>query len=104
MLLKVISDLRDQLNACDGSGNEPSSQGVDETLRREYEQLREETILLRQEAEQRLMVASEMEERVSEEHSSLRRTINLLNQQLQLEKEVCGINCTSVAFATKDKL
>ncbi|CDS36893.1 Golgin subfamily A [Echinococcus multilocularis] len=85
---KVISDLRDQLNASGGDADGMSSQYVDENLRREYEQLREETISLRQEAEQRLMAASEMEERASEEHASLRRTINLLNQQLQLEKQL----------------
>ncbi|VDM26532.1 unnamed protein product [Hydatigera taeniaeformis] len=76
------------MNASDGGGKVSSSEGVDENLRREYEQLREETISLRKDAEQRLMVASEMEERASEEHASLRRTINLLNQQLQLEKQL----------------
>ncbi|KAL5103771.1 Golgin subfamily A member 5 [Taenia crassiceps] len=85
---RVISDLRGQLKAHEGGDSVPSSQGVDENLQREYEQLREETISLRQEAEQRLMAASEMEERASEEHASLRRTISLLNQQLQLEKQL----------------
>ncbi|KAL5963615.1 Golgin subfamily A member 5 [Taenia solium] len=85
---RVISDLRNQLNARDSGDSVPSSQDIDENLRSEYEQLREETISLRQEAEQRLMAASEMEERASEEHASLRCTINLLNQQLQLEKQL----------------
>lgn len=84
---RVISELRDQLNAPIKS--EGGINGKDANLRREYEQLQEETIMLRQEAEQRLLAASEMEERAFEEHASLRRTINLLEQQLQREKQVC---------------
>lgn len=80
---KVISELRDQLNSGSGSIE-------DSNLRREYEQLQEETIILRQEVDQRLLAASEMEERVFEEHASFRRTISLLEQQLQREKQVYG--------------
>ncbi|VUZ49813.1 unnamed protein product [Hymenolepis diminuta] len=78
---KVISELRDQLNSGSGSIE-------DSNLRREYEQLQEETIILRQEADQRLLAASDMEERVFEEHASFRRTISLLEQQLQREKQL----------------
>ncbi|KAM7538524.1 hypothetical protein Aperf_G00000058025 [Anoplocephala perfoliata] len=81
---KVISELRNRLNKGDSS----DISDEDANLRREYEQLQEETITLRQEAEQRLLAASEMEERAVEEHASLRRTISLLEQQLQREKQL----------------
>lgn len=102
---KVISELRDQLNSAsaavradddDNRSQQSASQiRMDEQLRRECEQLKEETIALRQEADQRLLAASEMEERAFEEHASLRRTINLLEQQLQREKQVKVIPVSS---------
>lgn len=78
---KVISDLRGQLNS--GSGF-----SEDANLRREYEHLQDEAVVLRQEADQRLLVASKIEEKAFEEHASLRRTVNLLEQQLQREKQL----------------
>lgn len=90
---KIISDLREQLNpSSSDDGPVGRVDTADADLRKEYEQLREETISLRQEAEQRLMVASELEERAFEEHASLRRTISLLEQQLQREKQVCVLS------------
>ncbi|VDO10474.1 unnamed protein product [Rodentolepis nana] len=71
----------DQLNSGSGSSE-------DTNLRREYEQLQEEAVVLRQEADQRLLAASKIEEKAFEEHASLRRTVSLLEQQLQREKQL----------------
>uniref|UniRef100_A0A5K3FBH3 Leucine zipper transcription factor-like protein 1 n=1 Tax=Mesocestoides corti TaxID=53468 RepID=A0A5K3FBH3_MESCO len=87
---KVISDLRQQI-----SGGPPTSPSTEDAsapdvaaVQAELQHLREETLSLRQEADKRLLAATEMEEQAFEEHASLRRTIGLLEQQLQREKEL----------------
>ncbi|VDD75544.1 unnamed protein product [Mesocestoides corti] len=86
----VISDLRQQI-----SGGPPTSPSTEDAsapdvaaVQAELQHLREETLSLRQEADKRLLAATEMEEQAFEEHASLRRTIGLLEQQLQREKEL----------------
>ncbi len=58
------------------------------SLQAEIDLLRGETVAMQQEADRRALLASEMEEQQQIEHTSLRKTISVLEQQLEREKQV----------------